>query len=291
VDEQPLPGGNAGGAVLAGGTVRRPAGPWTPAVHALLRHLEARGFAGAPRVLGLDEQGREILTYLPGETVGTARPWPPWVHSDEALRQVGRWLRGYHDAVSDFVPPPEARWRTSRRPWQPGYVVGHNDAAPYNAVWQRDPAAGDPAAGRAGDGAGDRTADGAGDGKAAGRLVGFFDWDFAAPCPPIWDLAFVVFCWVPLHARDVMKAEGFTAFADRPRRLRLLLDAYGYKGSTPDILAAVRSRITDIATSLRELAAGGDPLFTRLVREGVVDGLDRAISELPASAADFEGLS
>ena len=76
MDEQPLPGGNAGGAVLAGGTVRRPAGPWTPAVHALLRHLEARGFAGAPRVLGLDEQGREILTYLPGETVGTARPWP-----------------------------------------------------------------------------------------------------------------------------------------------------------------------------------------------------------------------
>jgi hypothetical protein len=265
VDEQPLPGGNAGGAVLADGTVRRTAGPWTPAVHALLRHLEDRGFAGAPRVIGLDEQGREVLTYLPGETVGTACPWPAWVHSDEALKQVGHWLRGYHDAVRDFVPPPGARWRTSQRPWQPGYVVGHNDAAPYNAVWQR--------------GAGP-------DGE--GRLVGFFDWDFAAPCPPMWDLAFVVFCWVPFHARDVMTAEGFTALADRPRRLRLLLDAYGYKGTVADILVAVRSRISDIATSLRDLAAAGDPLFARLVREGVVDGLDRAVAELPDSVESFE---
>jgi len=267
LDEQPLPGGNAGGAVLAGGTVRRTAGPWTPAVHALLRHLEDRGFAGAPRVIGLDEQGREVLTYLPGETVGMTRPWPAWVHSDETLDQVGRWLRGYHDAVRDFVPPPEARWRLSRRPWQPGYVVGHNDPAPYNAVWQRGAGPGDE-----------------------GRLVGFFDWDFAAPCEPVWDLAFVVFCWVPFHARDVMKAQGFTAVADRPRRLRLLLDAYGYEGAISDILVAVRSRISDIATSLRELAAAGDPLFARLVREGVVDGLDRAVAELPDSVESFENL-
>jgi len=273
VEEQPLPGGNAGGAVLTGGTVRRSTGPWTPAVHALLRHLEARGFDGAPRVLGLDEQGREVLTYLPGQTVGTARPWPAWVHSDEALVQVGRWLRRYHHAIADFVPPPEAAWRTSRRPWQPGDVIGHNDTAPYNAVWL-DGAATAPAA------------DGAP--LAAGRLVGFVDWDFAAPCPPLHDLAFVAFCWVPLHARDVVAAEGFTRFAERPRRLRLLLDAYGYTGSVPAVLEATRTRIGDLAASLRELAAEGDPLFARLVAEGVVDGLDRAIAELADGAASFQ---
>jgi hypothetical protein len=199
--EQPLPGGNAGGAVLADGTVRRPTGPWTPSVHALLRHLEARGFArGAPRVLGMDEQNREVLTYLPGETVGRSRPWPPWVHSDQALVEVGHWLRGYHDAVADFVPPRQARWRTSLRPWRPGDIIGHNDAAPYNAVWR--PLAPDP-------GTSARGNDGPGE-----RLVGFVDWDFAAPCPPICDLAFVVFSWVPLHARDVVAAEGFTRFAE-----------------------------------------------------------------------------
>ena len=37
-----------------GDTVRRGTGPWTPAVHALLRHLEGVGFDGAPMVLGID---------------------------------------------------------------------------------------------------------------------------------------------------------------------------------------------------------------------------------------------
>jgi hypothetical protein len=264
MEEQPLPGGNAGGAVLAGGTVRRPAGPWTPTVHAVLDHLESSGFAGAPRALGMDKQGREVLTYLPGETVGTSRPWPAWVHSDAALTQVGHWLRGYHDAVADFIPPSLARWRMSRRPWRPGDVVGHNDAAPYNAVWS-------PASGDQGE-----------------RLVGFVDWDFASPCPPLQDLAFVVFSWVPLHARAVVAADGFTAFAERPRRLRLLLDAYGYTGTVRAVLDAVRARIADHASGLRELAAAGDPLFIRLVQEGAIDGLNQATAELADNAAVYE---
>jgi hypothetical protein len=56
--EIPLDGGNmSGGVVRVGDTVRRPAGPWTPAVHALLDHLHGVGFHGAPRPLGLDDRG------------------------------------------------------------------------------------------------------------------------------------------------------------------------------------------------------------------------------------------
>ena len=275
MEEERLPGGNAGGAVLVGGTVRRPTGPWTPAVHALLRHLADHGFEGAPRVLGTDEQGREVLSFLPGATVGLARPWPTWVHCDEALVQVGDWLRRYHDAVADFVPPPQARWRTSRRPWRQGDVIGHNDAAPYNAVWENTASGSD-----------DTTRNGAG--ASGGRLVGFVDWDFAAPCPPLWDLAFVAFSWVPLHAREVVTAEGFTRFADRPRRLRLLLDAYGHAGSVHSVLRAVSARIEEHARGLRGLAAAGDPLFARLVDDGVIDTLDRALAQLREDAATFE---
>lgn len=191
--------------MLVDGTERRATGPWTPAVHALLRHLRQRRFAGAPQVLCLDEQGQEMLGFLPGATVGVARPWPAWVHSAAALQQVGGWLHRYHDAVRDFVPPAGAVWRSSRRAWQPGDIIGHNDGAPYNAVWRPEHG-------------------------APGTLVGFIDWDFAAPCPPIWDLAFAAFSWVPLHARHVVAAEGFTDFDARPRRLRLLLDAYGWTG-------------------------------------------------------------
>ena len=69
VTEERLEGGNVGGAVRVGDTVRRSAGPWTPAVHALLAHLAGTGFTGAPRPLGFDEQGREVLTFLEGESV------------------------------------------------------------------------------------------------------------------------------------------------------------------------------------------------------------------------------
>ena len=63
-----LPGGNVGGAVRVGDTVRRQSGPWTPAVHALLKHLDGR-LPRIPQVLGEDEQGREVLSYLPGHVV------------------------------------------------------------------------------------------------------------------------------------------------------------------------------------------------------------------------------
>jgi hypothetical protein len=41
-------------------------GPHSPFVHRLLRHLEAAGFDGAPRVLGIDGREREVLSFLDG---------------------------------------------------------------------------------------------------------------------------------------------------------------------------------------------------------------------------------
>src|SRR5260370_11602968 len=50
--KETLTGGNMAGEVLrVGDTVRRRAGPWTQAVHQLLRHLEQVDFQGAPRAL------------------------------------------------------------------------------------------------------------------------------------------------------------------------------------------------------------------------------------------------
>src|SRR5262249_44596626 len=89
-EEQALPGGKLSeGVVRAGTTVHRPTGPWTPAVHALLRHLEAAGFDGAPRVFGYDERGREVVEFIEG-----AVPWPEAHHDllgpEEAVRRVGQ---------------------------------------------------------------------------------------------------------------------------------------------------------------------------------------------------------
>ena len=86
--EIPLAGGDVTeGVVRVGDTVRRPVGPHSPLVHALLAHLESIGFEGAPRFLGIDEAGREVLSYVDGEVAG--RPRPPWI-ADEAQAGIGR---------------------------------------------------------------------------------------------------------------------------------------------------------------------------------------------------------
>ena len=94
----------------------------------------------------------------------------------------------------------------------------------------------------------------------------------------IWDLAFVVFSWVPLHARDVVVPEGFTDFASRPRRLRMPLDAYGYTGSVSQVLDAVTARVTAHMQDVRDLANAGNPLFARLIDSGVLNALNRRCS-------------
>ena len=119
MDERRLDGGFDGGATVVDETVRRMAGPWSPSVHRLLAHLQDRGFDGAPRPLGVDDLGREIVSYLPGQTVGSRSPWPAWTHNDEALVQVAGWLRPFHDAVLDFDPGNEAVWREGGI-WSPG---------------------------------------------------------------------------------------------------------------------------------------------------------------------------
>ncbi|GAA3106039.1 hypothetical protein GCM10020001_024770 [Nonomuraea salmonea] len=96
--EIPLQGGDVtDGVVRVGDTVRRPASTSTPAVHALLRHLEAAGFDGAPRVLGFDGFGREVLTFLPGTTGLRLESV-----SDEALAGLAELVRRFHDATVGF---------------------------------------------------------------------------------------------------------------------------------------------------------------------------------------------
>ena len=160
-----LAAGNTSSVWRRGATIRRSTGPWTPAVHRLLRHLEAVGFLGAPRVLGLEEQGREVLTYLEGEV--PVYPTPPDLWSEGVLEEVAELLRRLHDATVDLDLPDSAGREGAAAP-EGGEVVRHNDVAHYNTVFR------------------------------AGHPVAFIDWDFAAPGPRAWDVAFAAYRFVPL---------------------------------------------------------------------------------------------
>src|SRR5579885_1784998 len=170
--EELLSGGNVTPVVRVDDTVRRVVGPWSAAVHSLLLHLKARGFSGAPRFLGIDEQGREILTFIEGE-VGRY-PYPSYILSDGVLLEAACVVRRYHDATTDYTPPAHAAWQFTYPDATRHEVICHNDLAPYNMVFVDE------------------------------QPQALIDFDTAGPGPRAWDLAYAAYRFVPLsYAQDV----------------------------------------------------------------------------------------
>jgi hypothetical protein len=255
--EEKLRGGNLSAVVRIGETVRRPAGPWTPAVHALLAHLEHEGFDAAPRAHGLDEAGREILTYLEGETVADAVPWPSWCWSSDTLLQLARMLRDYHDTARSFVPPRDARWRLAVDALEPGQVICHNDVAPYNLV---------------------RRPDGA---------LALIDWDVAGPGDPLDDLAFAARAFAPLHPDDECRRLGFEKLDERPRRLRELLDGYGLE-DRDGFVERVERRLETSIDRITQAAEAGESAFAQLIANGLLDPVHRSLTWINENRAALE---
>ena len=182
MDEETLTGGNSTVVVRVGDTVRRTAGPWTASVQRLLSTLRDAGVSEVPEHLGLDEQGREMLSFLPGEVPDY--PLPAWIWDPAILDQAGALLRRIHDA-SVPVLSTSTEWQLPTH--QPVEVICHNDVAPYNMVFREH------------------------------RLVGLIDFDTASPGPRIWDLAYLAYRLVPLTGEP--EAETLPP-ADRARPAR-----------------------------------------------------------------------
>jgi hypothetical protein len=125
--------GNLNAVVRLDNHVHRPTGSWTPAVHCLLNHLKTKRLEGIPEVIGFDKQGREVLTFIEGESGANI---PGWVFEPNTLMQVGSWLRNYHQAVADFQEPNGAAWRMCWAPMKTDEIICHFDVAPRNLVLQ-----------------------------------------------------------------------------------------------------------------------------------------------------------
>lgn len=118
--EEPLPGGRTTLAVVKiGNTVRRTNPNPNPMAGPLLLFLEQRGFHGTPRFLGMDEKGREMLSYIPGHV-----PWEGLIHhEDDDLVAAARLLRAFHDVTAEFPGRNSAE------------VICHHDFSPGNCVY------------------------------------------------------------------------------------------------------------------------------------------------------------
>ncbi|GGK88733.1 trifolitoxin immunity protein [Planomonospora parontospora subsp. parontospora] len=242
-EEIPLLGGDVTeGVVRVGETVRRPTRPSTPSVHALLRHLEAEGFDGAPRVVGLDERGREVLTYLDGES--GVRPLPEYAVTDEALAALAGLLRRFHDAAETFRPPRDAVWEDGSNDDRAAELVGHCDVNLDNVLF-RD-----------------------------GLPYAFIDFDLARPTTRLFDVVTTLRHWAPLaDPVDLDPAQRELAVGPR---LRLFCDAYGLPArDRRRLLDLARLRFSRSYVIMRTRAAAGGG-WARMWAEGAGARIRRA---------------
>jgi len=259
--EVPLAGGDVtAGVVRVGGTVRRPLGSHSPLVHALLAHLESAGFAGAPRFLGIDGSGREVLSYIDGEVAG--RPRPPWIADEARLASVGRLVRAYDDAAASFSPVPDALPEAPAgepagippAPPYPPELVGHVDITPENVVF-RD-----------------------------GLAYALIDFDMARPATRADEMFNAMMWWVPLF--DPRDVDPLLRDVDVPRRSRIIADGYGLSGPDRERIMEVgllRTRRAWYLMRQRAQVQGGG--WQRMWDEGVGDVIKRREAWLDRNAA------
>lgn len=209
--ETPLPGGDVTeGVVRVGDTVRRPMGPHSELVHRMLGKLEEADVDCAPRFLGIDEQGREVLSWIDGEVA--TRPWPQWVADPERGVSVARLLRQLDDALILIGLPDDTPVRSwlSGAPEPVGPVssfLGHRDVTPENTVF-RD-----------------------------ARAVALVDFDLMSPSSRVDEVVNLLLWWAgwmaPEDRNDVFKD------VDPGERARLLIDAYGLSDDEKDWVVPV----------------------------------------------------
>ena len=98
MEKELLAGGvaNAGAVIRVGDQVLRPSNPHSGSIHRFLSELHSVGFTGVPDPVGIDEDGRERLKFIPGDVA--VPPFPAWSQTDDALASVSALIRRLHDA-------------------------------------------------------------------------------------------------------------------------------------------------------------------------------------------------
>jgi tRNA A-37 threonylcarbamoyl transferase component Bud32 len=151
VHEEALAGGNASASVMRiEDTVRKPWLPTTERTVSYMLALRERGI-DLPMPQGRDDQGRLVLSFVPGELAMHSAPLDV-----EVIQTAGALVRSIHDASAGLPVPDD--WQVLLPAEKPDLLC-HNDLATWNLIIDGD------------------------------RLV-FIDWDGAGPSTRLWDLAY-----------------------------------------------------------------------------------------------------
>ncbi|WP_328950373.1 phosphotransferase [Streptomyces sp. NBC_00184] len=236
-DGEALAGGtaNAGAVFRRGAWVERPAPHHAHALHAHLLALEESGFDAAPTPVGLTADGRERLTFVPGDVA--LPPFPSWVMTTTALGSVGALVRRLHEASAGIPVDPDVAWPQDLADPEGGTVVCHNDVCPENVVFR------------------------------AGRAAALIDFDLAAPGRPLWDVDMAARYWVPMLDPESAAAL-YPAGLDASARLRILADGYGLTPEDRAALPGMIGRATEVCRAfVARRVADDDPVYLRVLAE------------------------
>ena len=241
-NEEILTGGNVTNVYRSGDSVRRELKPYSHKIHKLLKHLENKGYSYAPKFLGIDEKGREILSFIEGEAGNY--PLKEYMWSNDVLEEIAKMLRLYHDCVNDFSI--EEGWSSIDNTPKPFEVICHNDFAIYNIIFNRK------------------------------RPVGIIDFDVAAPGPKLWDIAYTLYTCVPLsrvYHSETGEAVAYNSLQHASRikqRVKLFFEYYG--GELDEgYLEMVLLRLEGLCKTIQRKANEGDIAFQKMIDEGHVE--------------------
>jgi Phosphotransferase enzyme family len=242
--------------VRMGDTVRRTWRTSTPTVHSYLRHVRARGVQFVPEPQGRDDDGREVLSFVPGDV--PVPPLPGWATCDEVVVDLALMIAALHAAAEDWRPPPDASWGRlpassppDHRIGDPGVLASHGDYCPGNVVFD------------------------------AQRPIGLIDFDLVRPTTRLDDCVNALHWWAPLT--DPRDRPDSLREADIARRVRLFADAYGMDAADRERLPAAALDRATRSLAWAQRSAQVDPLFARWWREGWSEQIPRTVAWLQAS--------
>lgn len=247
--EEVLTGGNVSNVYRIGDTVRRDLKTEGTKIHMLLKHLENKGYKSAPMFFGVDEKGREILSFIEGEA--GHYPLKEYMWSNNTLKDIAIMLRLYHDAVSDF--PLSDEWKPMDQTPDKMEVICHNDFAIYNIIFNHK------------------------------KPVGIIDFDMAAPGPRLWDIVYTLYTCVPLsrlYHTETGEAVYYKSSRDATRikqRVQLFFESYGMVDLKEGFLEIVLLRLQALRQTMLQKASEGNLAFQQMIDRGELDHYQKDI--------------
>ncbi len=255
MSEENLNGDSKHQIIRIGNTVHRPINWWTPSVHHLLNYLESINFKYSPRVLGFDEQGREILSFVDGQSGKDG--WEKIV-SEKGLRKYAKLLREYHYAIAGYKPLSNSEWAYAKGELKEGEIMCHGDFGVWNTVWAGD------------------------------EPVGIVDWDFVVPAKPRYDFLYALEYSAPFRDDDAcLKWHHFPEIPDRKQRIKVFAEAYGMS-ELGDIVADVANMQRQVGRYEAELARRGLQPQVDWVANGDLDEVEKQAKWTESNRSLFE---